>query len=104
MGFENYACTLADLEERLSLQEILYSLHCLFSGYEILFGKLGQLKVSPQCCFVTLEGEVRAWMNRDFKINELVLEGELDCPVINSEVTLIKKILEVGERLSSNAT
>lgn len=104
MGFENYACTLADLEERLSLQEILYCLHCLFSGYEILFGKLGQLKVSPQCCFVTLEGEVRAWMNRDFKINELVLEGELDCPVINSEVTLIKKILEVGERLSSNAT
>lgn len=69
MGFESYVCTLADLEERLSLEETLYALFCLFSGYEVLFSKLSKLKAKLFYCFLTLEGEVRTWFNRDFKSN-----------------------------------
>lgn len=70
MAFENYACTLSALEERLSLPETLYSLHSLFTGYEVLLNRLGKLNVKLDFCFVTAEGEVRAWFNRDFKSNE----------------------------------
>lgn len=70
MAFENYVCTLSALEERLSLPETLFSLHSLFAGYEVLLAKLGKLKAKLDFCFVTAEGEVRAWFSRDFKSNE----------------------------------
>jgi hypothetical protein len=33
MNFENYVCTLEELAERLTLQEVLYVLQVMFSGY-----------------------------------------------------------------------
>jgi hypothetical protein len=53
MSLEQYICTLADLAERLSLQQVLYVLQAMFGGYETLLGKLGRCRVDLQCCFVT---------------------------------------------------
>jgi hypothetical protein len=99
MAFENYACTLSALEEKLSLPETLYCLHSLFTGYEVLLSKLGKLKAKLEFCFVTGEGEVRAWFNRDFKSNENIEDEKQEDKTlvpINSEIGLIKRILEFG--------
>lgn len=71
MSFEQYVCTLGDLEGRLSLEETLYAVQTAFSGYETILGKMGRTPVSNEHCFVTEKGEVRAWSNRDYKLNEV---------------------------------
>lgn len=71
MNFENYVCTLQDIAERLSLQEVLYVLQVMFSGYETLLAKLGKCRADLSCCFVTQEGEARIWFSQDYKSNEL---------------------------------
>jgi len=71
MSFENYVCSLANLEGFLSLPEILYTIHTLLSGYEILFAKMNRIAVELSYCFVTSEGEARAWFNDNYKLNEI---------------------------------
>jgi hypothetical protein len=73
----------------------------------MLLNKLGKLKASLAWCFLTREGEVRAWFSPDFKNNEQPLElqhSQPHNPLITSEVAMIKRILEFGEKLASNPT
>ena len=53
MSFEQYLCTLVDLIERLTLQQVLYVLLAMFGGFETLLGKLGRCRVDLHSCFVT---------------------------------------------------
>lgn len=105
MSFEHYACTLADLRERLGLGEVLYALQAVLGGYEVLLGKVGRVRAEAESCFVTREGEVRAWISRDFRSNEVEEgRGEEGGCVASSEMTLIKRALELVEQLASNHT
>jgi hypothetical protein len=69
MSFEQYLCTLADLAERLTLQQVLYVLLAMFGGFETLLGKLGRCRADLLSCFVTKEGEVRVWLGPDYRSN-----------------------------------
>lgn len=106
MTFEPYTATLADLRERLGLGEVLYVLQAMLSGYEVLLAKTGRVRADLNCCFVTREGEVRIWFNRDYKSNELEEHSgeEASGCIASSEMTLIKKALELAEQLASNHT
>jgi hypothetical protein len=104
MSFEQYLCTLADLVERLSLQQVLYVLQAMFSGYETLLGKIGRCRADLRSCFVTGEGEVRVWLGPDYRSNELEEDGEGRSSVISSEMSLIRRVLDLGEQLASNST
>jgi hypothetical protein len=59
------------LTEKLTLEEVLYTLYIMFSGYEILWSKFGKIPIKLKYCFVTDNGEVRVWHNSDFKSNEI---------------------------------
>jgi hypothetical protein len=105
MSFEQYVCTLADLRERLGLGETLYALQAMLGGYEVLLAKVGRVRADAECCFVTREGEVRTWISRDYKSNEVEdPRGEEAGCVASSEMGLIKRALEVAEQLASNHT
>jgi hypothetical protein len=69
--FEKYACTLADLHLRLRLEDVLYLLHSLLLGFEELRKIYERIVVEDCCCFVTAEGEVRAWINPNPKSNQV---------------------------------
>lgn len=87
------------MEEKLTLPETLYTIHTLFCGYEIILGKINRFKARLNFCFVTKEGEVRAWYNPDFKVNEQtddLNEVQSNNPLITSEIGMIKRILEFG--------
>lgn len=72
MSFEQYLCTLADLAERLTLQQVLYVLLAMLGGFETLLGKLGRCRADLHSCFVTREGEVRVWLGPDYRSNDLL--------------------------------
>jgi hypothetical protein len=93
MCFEQYLCTLADLAERLNLQQVLYVLQAMFAGYETLLGKLGRCRADLHSCFVTREGEVRVWLGPDHRSNELEEEREGHGNIISSEMSLIRRVL-----------
>ena len=71
-------------------------LQVMLNGYDMIFNKLGKCKVELSCCFVTLEeGEVRIWLNENYKSNEI--EEIITFPPTNAllmtEISIIKKIL-----------
>lgn len=66
--FEKYACTVAQLHA-LPLEDVLYLLHALLCGFEELRKIFERIVVEESCCFVTQEGEVRAWVNPNPKSN-----------------------------------
>ena len=104
MSFEQYVCTLGDLRERLGLAETLYALKAPLVGYEVLLSKVGRVRAEAECCFVTREGEVRVWINRDHRSNEAEEGREEAGCVASSEMGLIKRALELAEQLASNHT
>jgi hypothetical protein len=56
MSFEQYACRLGDLRERLTLGDTLHVLQAMMSGYEVLLGKAERVRVELDCCFATVGG------------------------------------------------
>jgi hypothetical protein len=49
----------------LTIEENLYTLNTLLSGYEKIYRKFGYAFLHEKCCFITKTGEVRAWINMD---------------------------------------
>lgn len=84
----------------------MYVLQAMLNGYEVLLAKAGRIRTELECCFVTVEGEVRIWFNRDYKSNELeeIKGEEISQCIGSSEMTIIKKALELVEVLASNHT
>lgn len=46
-------------------------LHSLLFGFEEIKKSYNAVVVETKCCFVTTEGEVRAWINPNCKSNKL---------------------------------
>lgn len=76
--FEQFAGNLAQLEGSLDTGECIYVLLALMEGYERILSKLGRTHIDLRFCFVTLEGEVRAWLNDNPASNDLPAEVALD--------------------------
>lgn len=53
------------MENSLTMEENLYTLNTLLSGYEKIYRKFGFAFLHEKCCFLTKAGEVRAWINMD---------------------------------------
>lgn len=53
------------MEKSLTIEENLYTLNSLLSGYEKIYRKFGFAFLHEKCCFITKGGEVRAWINMD---------------------------------------
>lgn len=51
------------------------------------------MKPKLNCCFVTAEGEVRAWVSPDFKSNEPMLELSERTSLVESQPGVIRAIL-----------
>jgi hypothetical protein len=71
MVFEDYIGDLTLLAECLTLEESLYTLDILLRGYQTIFEKIGRTLVALECCFLTVDGEVRSWINSNFMTNDL---------------------------------
>lgn len=67
--FEDYSCTLEQINYRLSLPQVVYVLTALVLGLKAITKKFKELIVSRKCCFITKAGEVRVWINSDQKHN-----------------------------------
>lgn len=52
------------------MEENVYALNTLLSGYENIHRKLGEICVNERCCFITEEGELRTWINPDATLNQ----------------------------------
>jgi hypothetical protein len=55
----------------LRIEDVLYTLHSLLLGFEELRKIYERIAVEDGCCFVTNEGEVRAWINPNHKSNQV---------------------------------
>lgn len=96
--FEKYASTLAEMTGRLRLEDVLYVLHGLLIGFEEIRKIYEGVVVEEGCCFVTNEGEVRAWINPNPKCNDVWtgLQEDLS-PEVNIR-NILTKIVNLTER------
>lgn len=58
----------------------------------MLLAKAGRIRADLDCCFVTRQGELRVWLNPDYKSNEIPEKDN----AISSEMTVIKRAMELG--------
>lgn len=70
MTFEDYVGDLTAAQARLTLEQTLYVLEVLLRGYETVLQKMGEVHIALDCCFLTDQGEVRAWINPNHMSNE----------------------------------
>lgn len=96
--FEKYACTLADLHGRLRLEDVLYTLHGLLLGFEELRKIYERIVVEDCCCFVTAEGEVRAWINPNPKSNQVWPGVQEELPLEVNIRSILARIVAMAER------
>jgi hypothetical protein len=96
--FEKYACTLTDLHSRLRLEDVLYLLHSLLLGFEELRKIYERIVVDDCCCFVTAEGEVRAWINPNPKSNQVWAGLQDELPLEVNIRNILSRIVGVAER------
>jgi hypothetical protein len=75
--FEQFAARLGELKGGLELAECVYVLVGLMEGYERILARIGRTHIELDFCFVTLEGEVRAWLSENPASNDL--SGEILC-------------------------
>lgn len=96
--FEKYACTLTDMTGRLRLEDVLYVLHGLLIGFEEIRKIYERVVVEESCCFVTSEGEVRAWINPNPKCNDVWNGLQEDLPAEVNIRNILTKIVNLAER------
>jgi hypothetical protein len=108
MTFENYVADLTVVQGRLTLEETLYVLEVLLRGYEVALQKMGKVHIALDCCFLTDQGEVRAWVNHNHMSNECAVtekrENKSEGGLQTSEVGAVKQIIRLSEHLPSNPT
>ena len=76
--FEKYAARLSQFQGQLNLGQCLYVLNGLLEGYEKILHKFQKTYIENDFCFVTLKGEVRAWLTNNPTSNEFIEELELE--------------------------
>lgn len=71
------------MEDSLTMEENIYVLIVLLTGYEKIYKKIGRACVHLTCCFITHTGEVRAWIHRNpvcAQLDEDLIRYELARP------------------------
>ena len=69
--FEKYACKLDELTHSLKRDEVVYTLLSLLTAFEQIKKVFTRIPVSRYCCFVTMKGEVKGWINSNHKSNQI---------------------------------
>lgn len=78
--FEKYACGLKDFRFSLFLEEVIYTLLTLLTAFEEIRTMYKcHIPVSKECCFVTMRGEVRGWINSNPKSNQVDASSGYKC-------------------------
>jgi hypothetical protein len=103
--FEQFAARLDELEGGLELGECIYAMVSLMEGYERIMGRIGKTHIELSYCFITPEGEVRAWLSDNPASNDLSEEAEEGRRVAlySSEAGVVKRLMELTRRLSSGS-
>jgi hypothetical protein len=65
---------LDELYGTIKISDAFYVLNALLIGFEEIRRIYQEIIVAGSCCFVTIEGEVRAWINPNSKSNDLWME------------------------------
>jgi hypothetical protein len=103
--FEQFAARLEQLQGALETGECLYVLMGLMEGYEQILGRFGRTHIQLSSCFVTPEGEVRAWLSDNPASNDLREEAEEGrrTELYSSEAGVVKRLLDLLRRLSAGS-
>ncbi len=63
-----------ELYGMIKIGDAFYVLNALLIGFEEIRKLYQEILIEGCCCFVTNEGEVRAWINPNSKSNELWID------------------------------
>jgi hypothetical protein len=102
--FEKHFCVLTQLAGFISLEDSIYLLHILLMGFEQIRTVYEKVVVESSCCFVTVEGILKVWINPNPKCNQLWtgLHGQIVPEGI--QAVIIQQIIDLAERLAGKSS
>jgi len=60
---------------------------------------MGKIIVDPECCFITTDGQVRAWINQNPKMNQVYSCHNRQIMPEGRPAIIIKRIIDMSEKI-----